>query len=189
MPRPSPLPPSLAGLTSKPPSLVLTCRARCQGSAQPPKAQQQQQEEPEPVHAVASRRQLFAGAAATAAALAMGGLPRPALAADPANVIDGQGETFLVPTSAVENFTAAQRQVGCADLATAGKAELERPAVVGVCVACDDAVLLESQATGAAKSCAAAKILLRSRCGSLPGRNAPGETPADFGTRLPMPSA
>ncbi|KAL4447299.1 hypothetical protein ABPG77_007332 [Micractinium sp. CCAP 211/92] len=93
------------------PARLAPARPRCQGSAQPPKAEQQQQEEPEPVHAVASRRQLFAGAAATVAALAMGGLPRPALAADPANVIDGQGETFLVPTSAVENFTAAQRQI------------------------------------------------------------------------------
>lgn len=72
----------------------------------------QQWHEQEGTGAVTSRRQLFAGAAAAAAALAVGGLPRPALAADPANVIDGQGETFLVPTSAVENFTAAQRQVG-----------------------------------------------------------------------------
>ena len=57
--------------------------------------------------AAPSRRQLLAGAVAAAAAAVA---PLPARA-EATNVIDGQGQTFLVPQSAVAEFTAAQKQL------------------------------------------------------------------------------
>ncbi|PRW56838.1 Peptidyl-prolyl cis-trans isomerase FKBP20- chloroplastic [Chlorella sorokiniana] len=77
-------------------------------------SQQQTQQHPhgqpqraEAAPAAPSRRQLLAGAAAAAAAAVA---PLPARA-EPTNVIDGQGQTFLVPQSAVAEFTAAQKQL------------------------------------------------------------------------------
>lgn len=74
--------------------------------------QQQTQQQAHPQQADAaplapSRRQLLAGAAAAMAAAVA---PLPA-GAEPTNVIDGQGQTFLVPLSAVSEFTAAQKQL------------------------------------------------------------------------------
>lgn len=77
----------------------MTCVARSQ-------QQQHEQGELEPAAFPASRRQLLAAAASLAAAAA---LPAPPAAAE--NVIDGQGKTFLLPFSAVDDFTAAQKQI------------------------------------------------------------------------------
>lgn len=77
-------------------------------------SQQQTQQHPrgqpqlaEAAPAAPSRRQLLAGAVAAAAAAVA---PLPARA-EATNVIDGQGQTFLVPQSAVAEFTAAQKQL------------------------------------------------------------------------------
>lgn len=78
--------------------------------------EQQQQQQPSST----SRRGLLSGAAALAAAAVAAPasllLPFPAAAAGgtpptDSSVLDGQGETFLLPTSAVQNFTAAQKQI------------------------------------------------------------------------------
>lgn len=79
-----------------------SCSAQAQRQQQPTPSQQQQ------ACGAPSRRQLLAGAAAAAAGAALPPV-RPAAAAE--NVIDGQGQTFLEPFSAVENFTAAQKQI------------------------------------------------------------------------------
>lgn len=94
--------------------LLLVPGACRQLAVTPACSQQQIQQHPqvqpqwaEAAPAAPSRRQLLAGAAAAAAAAVA---PLPARA-EPTNVIDGQGQTFLVPQSAVAEFTAAQKQL------------------------------------------------------------------------------
>lgn len=124
--------PTLAAANPQLP-ILLCCRqqswpARC--SAFPEQQQQQ------PVAAAApSRRQLLGVAAAALAAAALPAGP----AAAESNVLDGQGQTFLVPGSEVENFTAAKKQLLEYNLRTQrqNNAPLDFPAFIREgCAAC-----------------------------------------------------